>query len=199
MNDLENEGNRISGRLAILSDDELVRITKLQLPYVTSAYEVLFFRYHNKLYQVCFRYLKSAEDAEETASDTLLTVFNKLDQYEERASFKTWIYKIAHNNALTRLRRKQAEYIEYTDEISEVEIEQKAQSETVNSEQQEVNKLLDMLSIEDRSIVVFRMTGNLEFAEIAQVVDLKLSTVKMRYKRALEKMAIMAEEANSTD
>ncbi|BFT32217.1 RNA polymerase sigma factor SigX [Alteromonas sp. D210916BOD_24] len=192
MNDLENENIRLSDRLSQLSDDELVRIAKLQLPYVTTAYEAIFHRYHQKLLQVCFRYLKSAEEAEETVSDTLLIVFNKLNQFEERASFKTWLYRIAHNQALTRLRKKQAEYVELDEALSEIDHDSAKGVEGHNTEQQQLNKLLDMLTIEERSIVVFRMTGNLEFAEISQVLDLKLSAVKMRYKRTLEKMAAAA-------
>ena len=186
MNDQEYENLRLSDRLSKLSDDELVRIAKLQLPYVTAAYEALFHRYHQKLTQICYRYLKSAEEAEETVSDTLLIMFNKLVQFEERSSLKTWLYKIAHNQALTRLRRKQAEYVEFDDALPELEQKQGIGNEDASQEQLELNRLLDLLTLEERSIVVFRMTGNLDFAEIAQVVDQKLSTVKMRYKRALE-------------
>lgn len=192
MNDHENESLRLADRLSKLSDDELVRIAKLQLPYVTTAYEAIFHRYHQKLTQICYRYLKSAEEAEETVSDTLLIVFNKITQFEERSSLKTWLYKIAHNQALTRLRRKQAEYVEFDDALPELELSQGLGQEDGPQEQAELSRLLDLLSLEERSIVVFRMTGNLEFAEIAQVVDQKLSTVKMRYKRALEKMAVNA-------
>ena len=195
MNDHENESLRLADRLSKLSDDELVRIAKLQLPYVTTAYEAIFHRYHQKLTQICYRYLKSAEEAEETVSDTLLIVFNKITQFEERSSLKTWLYKIAHNQALTRLRRKQAEYVEFDETLPELEQSQSLGNEEASQgpqEQAELSRLLDLLSLEERSIVVFRMTGNLEFAEIAQVVDQKLSTVKMRYKRAIEKMAVNA-------
>lgn len=192
MNDHENESLRLSDRLSKLSDDELVRIAKLQLPYVTTAYEAIFHRYHQKLTQVCYRYLKSVEEAEETVSDTLLIVFNKITQFEERSSLKTWLYKIAHNQALTRLRKKQAEYVGFDDTLPEMEHSEGMVNEEASQEQAELSRLLDLLTIEERSIVVFRMTSNLEFAEIAQVVDQKLSTVKMRYKRALEKMAVNA-------
>ncbi len=192
MNDLENEKHRLSDRLLKLSDDELVRIAKLQLPYVTTAYEAIFHRYQQKLLQVCYRYLKSAEEAEETVNDTLLIVFNKLNQFEERSSFKTWMFKIAHNQALTRLRKKQAEHVELDESLPEIEHHASTDDDHSASEQQQLNKLLDTLTLEERSIVVFRMTGNLEFSEIAQVVEQKLSTVKMRYKRALEKMAVSA-------
>ncbi len=199
MNDLENEVIRLSDRLSQLSDDELVRIAKLQLPYVTTAYETIFHRYHKKLLQICFRYLKSAEEAEETVNDTLLIVFNKINQFEERAKFRTWVYKIAHNQALTRLRKKQAEHVELNEALSEIEKHEEQSQQDHTNEQQQLNKLLDLLSLEERSIVVFRMTGNLEFSEISQILDVKLSAVKMRYKRALEKMAVSAKKSHVSE
>jgi len=199
MNDLENEVIRFSDRLSQLSDDELVRIAKLQLPYVTTAYETIFHRYHKKLLQICFRYLKSAEEAEETVNDTLLIVFNKINQFEERAKFRTWVYKIAHNQALTRLRKKQAEHVELNEALPEIEKHEEQSQQDHTNEQQQLNKLLDLLSLEERSIVVFRMTGNLEFSEISQILDVKLSAVKMRYKRALEKMAVSAKKSHVSE
>ncbi len=199
MNDLENEEIRLSDRLSQLSDDELVRIAKLQLPYVTTAYETIFHRYHKKLLQICFRYLKSAEEAEETVNDTLLIVFNKINQFEERAKFRTWLYKIAHNQALTRLRKKQAEHVELNEALPEIEKHEEQSQQDHTNEQQQLNKLLDLLSLEERSIVVFRMTGNLEFSEISQILDVKLSAVKMRYKRALEKMAVSAKKSHVSE
>ena len=102
----ENKKNLVSDRLSQLEDSEIVRLACLQLPYVTTAYEVLFHRYHNKLIQICYRYLDSTEEAEEAVNDTMLNVFNNLKRFEQRASFKTWIYRIAYNQALTRLRKK---------------------------------------------------------------------------------------------
>jgi len=180
-----SENNLVSERLSTLDDSEIVRIARLQLPYITTAYEVLFHRYHNKLIQVCYRYLNSKEEAEEAVNDTMLKVFNNLHRFEQRASFKTWIYRIAYNQALTRLRKNK---------LNQVDLEEAENEEVLNTandladKNQQLNKLLDRLSIEERSIVVFRIAGDLEFSDIALIVDQKLSTVKMRYKRALGKM-----------
>jgi RNA polymerase sigma-70 factor (ECF subfamily) len=185
----ENDNNRVSDRLSQLDDLELVRIARLQLPYVTTAYEVLFHRYHKKLIQVCYRYLGSTEEAEEAVNDTMFSVFHNLAKFEDRASFKTWIYRIAHNQALTRLRKKQIDSVPL-DEASNV-AQQETQHISMDRDGQ-IDRMLAQLSLEERSIVVFRIAGDLEFSDIALVVDQKLSTVKMRYKRALEKMAISA-------
>ena len=185
----EGDNIRVSDRLSQKDDVELVRIARLQLPYVTTAYEVLFHRYHHKLIKVCYRYLGSTQEAEEAVNDTMLNVFNSLAKFEDRASFKTWIYRIAHNQALTRLRKKQLDIVDF-DEAEHVVMNDTPSSLAEDNES--IEHLLAQLSIEERSIVVFRIAGDLDFSDIALVVEEKLSTVKMRYKRALEKMAVSA-------
>jgi len=176
----------VSDRLSKLDDGELVRIARIQLPYVTTAYEVIFRRYHTKLIQVCYRYLGSIEEAEEAVNDTMLNVFSSIQRFEGRSSFKTWIYRIAHNQSLNRLRKKQL--LLTTMEEAYLVADDKGDHRSFNQSEQ-MNSALAKLSIEERSIVVFRIVGDLQFNEIADIVGQNLSTVKMRYKRAIEKMA----------
>jgi RNA polymerase sigma-70 factor (ECF subfamily) len=177
--------SRVSERLSQLDDNEILRIARIQLPYVTTAYEVIFHRYHSKLIQVCFRYLGSIEEAEETVNDTMLNVFNNIHRFEGRSSFKTWIYQIAHNQSLNRLRKKKLTLVA----MDEADFIAEEQVESVSFEDNEkIDLWLANLSVEERSIVVFRIVSGLKFNEISEIVDQNLSTVKMRYKRALEKI-----------
>ena len=147
----ERDNNRASDRLSQFEDSELVRIAKLQLPYVTTAYEVLFHRYHSRLVKVCFRYLSSLEEAEESVNDTMLSVFNSLKSFEQRSSFKTWIYRIAYNQSLNRLRKKRLDLvgIEEADSVAVEEVQTDSFSKNAR-----INQWLTTLSLEDRSIVV---------------------------------------------
>lgn len=185
MKNTRHHTSLVRQRLSKLNDGELVRIARIQLPYVTTAYEVIFHRYHRKLIQVCFRYLGSIEEAEEAVNDTMLNVFNSIQRFEGRASFKTWIYRIAHNQSLNRLRKKQLllATVEEGYLVADGHVDPKSYDEN-----EQMNSALAKLSIEDRSIVVFRIVSDLQFNEIADIVGHNLSTVKMRYKRALEKM-----------
>lgn len=185
MDNTEHDNRRVSDRLSQLEDAELVRIAQLQLPYVTTAYEVLFHRYHHALVKVCYRYLRSMEEAEETVSDTMFKVFNNIARFEQRASFKTWVYKIAHNLALTKLKKKQLDMVDLDEAMH---IAQDDSEANFADGKPQIDRWLDSLSIEDRSIIVFRVVGGLEFSEIADIVEQKLSAVKMRFQRALDKL-----------
>lgn len=175
----------VSQNLSQLEDAELVRIAQLQLPYVTSAYEELFNRYFKQVYYVCYRYMNSAEEAEECANDTMLKVFNNIQNYEERASFKTWLFRIAHNLCISLLRKKQLDQVSI-DEAMEIESPPTSEESSDHS----IDALLSQLNMEDRSIIIFRVVNELEFQQIAEITGLKLSAVKMRYKRALEKISV---------
>lgn len=188
MESVHHNRNVVQQRLADLEDKELVRIAKLQLPYVTTAFESLFSRYHDKLSAVCYRYLSSQEETEEAVNDIMLLVFNNINTFEERSSFSTWVYKIANNEAVSRLRKKRLNTVNLEEAL---DVPDETSSE--QSDNSYVNTWLDTLSLDDRSIVVFRVAGDLEFKEIAEITGLKLSAVKMRYKRALEKLSRFTE------
>jgi RNA polymerase sigma-70 factor (ECF subfamily) len=183
MEPTEHARDRVSDRLSQLEDSELVRVAQFQLPYVTTAYEVLFHRYYKLLTQFCYRYLGSTEEAEETVSDTMFNVFNNIQSFEQRASFKTWVYKIAHNLSLSKLRKKQLDLVDLDEAVH---VESAPNENEYRQPKAKIDVWLNTLKLEDKSSVVVRIVGGLEFQEIADIVDQKLSTVKMRFKRALD-------------
>ncbi|MEJ2418517.1 MAG: sigma-70 family RNA polymerase sigma factor [Exilibacterium sp.] len=173
-------------RLFHLSDSELLEISRRELPYVTIAYEALISRYQSRIKNICYRYTSCSEEAEEITQEVMLKVFHSIREFRGNSSFKTWLYRIAYNEAASALRcQKQILHIEYDGVECESDTPERQQN---NSEEQRVNQWLKQLDAMDRSIVVFRCTEDLTYNEIAIIVGLKLSAVKMRYQRALEKL-----------
>lgn len=175
-------------RLAELPDDELISISRRQLPHVTTAYEVLIKRYQDRLLRTCNRYLCSFHDAEEAVHEILLRVFHHLPGFKGESSFKTWLYRIAYNESMNVL-RKRRDHVN----VDDLELDSDAitladggpEAAVMN---RQVEKLLARLNQEDRTVVVFRTVAELEFQEIADILQQNLSTVKMRYQRAIEKL-----------
>jgi len=173
-------------RLAELSDTELVAIARRQLPHVTTAYEALMRRYQERLIRTCNRYLGSLEDAQEAVHESMLRVFHGLDKFKGDASFKTWLFRIAHNEAMNVLRKRKdhASLDELGEELHASDPDRVEQQVMA----QRVDKVLSQLNQEDRTVIVFRTVAELEFQEIADILEQNLSTVKMRYQRAIEKL-----------
>lgn len=175
-------------RLATLPDDDLVVIARRQLPHVTTAFEVLAKRYQERLLRTCNRHLFSFYDAEEAVHETLLRVFHHLPQFKGDSSFKTWLFRIAHNESVNILRKRKNHLS--LDDPGDIAVEEISRSENLDAvlASRQANRLLAHLSQEDRTVVVFRLVAELEFQEIADILQQNLSTVKMRYQRALEKL-----------
>ncbi|RLT94773.1 sigma-70 family RNA polymerase sigma factor [Ketobacter sp.] len=177
----------IRAQLAEKNDEQLVAIARRQLPHVTLAYEVLMRRYQDALMRTCTRYLGSVHDAEEVVHEVMLKVFHGLARFKGESSFKTWLYRIAHNESMTWLRKRK----------DQLDLDSVSEDDYLATDQHGVERdvmglrlerWINRLGPEDKSIVVYRGIAELEFKEIADIMDMSLSAVKMRYQRALDKL-----------
>jgi len=173
-------------RIKELNDLELVSLTQKQLPYVTVAYEELMRRYQAHLHSIALRYVGNNADAEEVVHDVMLKVFVNIKKFESRSSFKTWIYRLTYNESVDKIRAIAKHATDQDQEVDLIPAEETEQCSS--SELSAIDSWMNKLNAIDRSIVVFRVQFELDFKEIAQIVDLNLSTVKMKHKRALEKL-----------
>lgn len=173
-------------RIKELDELELVALAQRQLPYVTFAYEELMRRYQKQLHSIALRYLRNNSDAEEVVHDVMLKAFVNLKNFENRSSFKTWIYRLTFNESVDKIRA-----VSKHPSTPELEVDLLPSREiqhSLSAESAILDQWMKQLNAIDRSIIVFRVQFELDFKEIAQIVDLNLSTVKMKHKRALEKL-----------
>jgi RNA polymerase sigma factor (sigma-70 family) len=93
-----------------LSDEEVAQLCMAQLPYIATAFEEILGRYEAVVLRSCHRFLGNASEAEEACQDVFLRVFPKINQFEGRSSFRTWLYRIAFNVCLSRQKKLQKRY-----------------------------------------------------------------------------------------
>ncbi|NIP98263.1 MAG: sigma-70 family RNA polymerase sigma factor [Akkermansiaceae bacterium] len=179
--------SRPQKRLEKLSDAELVGRCRKELPEELASYRELLRRYEGLVFHTCHKILGNRLDAEEAAQDALTQVFYKIHQFEGRAAFRTWLYRIVRNYCQDRLSKM----------IREREVKEAYEQHTVNSvpdheesRQRErvasmVEEALDRLKSSEREIVVLRFISGLTIQEIADVIEVGLSAAKMRLYRAL--------------
>ncbi len=79
------------------------------------AFSELVNAYSERIYNLGLRILRKKEDAEDILQETFLTVIQKIDTFDGRSSFFTWIYRIATNVALMKLRKKKPQYVDLPD------------------------------------------------------------------------------------
>lgn len=71
-----------------------------------AAFEDLMRRHEDRVFAVCLRTLRDREAALDATQDTFITVFRKLDRFDGRSAFTTWLHRVAVNTALDRIRRE---------------------------------------------------------------------------------------------
>lgn len=168
-----------------ITDEDLVYLAKRELPHTTQAYAELVKRHSKYVFQIAFGITNDNGAAEDVAQDVFVTVFDKLHGFEERSTFKTWITTITTRRSLTWLQKRKTDHLDI-DEV--IESSPELASDNCATEGRLYQQLTSKLSEGEREIVTLRFVADLEFSEIAELLDEKLSAIKMRFYRAVEKM-----------
>jgi RNA polymerase sigma-70 factor (ECF subfamily) len=134
-------------------------------------------RYLKRLFNVALRMLDSVEDAEDVTQTVFLNAFLKLQTYDPRYKFFSWIYRMTVNESLNVLkRRKRTVTLEAVPHVA-------APGAAVDSAaevQDRVEKALMCLRPDDRAVVVLKHFVSFSYEEIADVLEIPVRTVKSR-------------------
>ncbi len=186
--------------MAALTDEELVARCKSELPRDTRSYEMLVQRHMNRVYSQVYQVVSNKEEAEDIAQEVFVKVYNGLHKFDQRASFSSWLYRIAANSTLDALdkiqrrpkaahagnSRKATEHEEDTDPLrSQATSEAGPEESVIQAELREcIRGVLRKLDYEQARLLVMRDFNDVSYDEIAKALSASLSTVKMRIHRA---------------
>lgn len=156
-----------------------------------SKFEVLVGAYQQRIYSTLLGMLGNRQDAEDVTQETFLTAFRKLDQFERRSSFYTWLHRIAFNAAIDLQRRKKRtrNRLVSSDVIDTIERagQQSSSPESIviaNETVTQVQLAMSRLDVERRNIIALRDLQEMDYAEIASMLDIPVGTVRSRLHRA---------------
>ncbi len=146
-----------------------------------AAFRTLVERYQRPLYNAAFRIVGNGGDAEDITQVVFLKIVERLDEYDPKYKFFSWIYRIAVNEALNLLRR--GERVEPLDDELDFEGPAGDNPEQQVSEMQlsrQVQSALMRLKPDDRAVLTLRHFSDCSYAEIGDVLGLEEKTVKSR-------------------
>ncbi len=159
------------------------------------AFEVLVSGSEGKVYSHLLRLLGNPDDARDLLQETYLSAFRHLKSFKGDAAFSTWVYRIATNHALMRLRKKNPETVGL-DEIT-VPSHEELKGRTISNWavnprdavlRKEVRRMLDQaiqaLPATYRAVVVLRDIQGMDTAETAEILGISEGAVKTRLHRA---------------
>ena len=150
------------------------------------ALEVLLARHFDRVHTICRRVTGHPEDALDATQEALIAVTRGLHRYDGRSLFTTWLYRVATNAALDELRRRKrrpepAELID--DRPLGGAGAGSAPFESAVTARLDIDAALAGLSPEFRAAVVLRDLCDLDYAEIAEALDVPIGTVRSRIAR----------------
>jgi len=144
------------------------------------ALDELYRRHYSQIYALCYRILGRSEDAEDAMQAAFVHAFRELPGFRGDCLARTWLYRIATNEAINALRKRKRS-------VSDAEIESSAlapDDAPAVHRKIAVTAALDELRPDHHVILVLRYWEDLSYDEICSVLGLSMPTVKMRLSRA---------------
>ncbi|AGX02194.1 MULTISPECIES: RNA polymerase sigma factor SigW [Bacillaceae] len=152
--------------------------------------------YKDKVFQLCFRMLGNRHEAEDIAQEAFLRAYVNIQSFNIDLKFSTWLYRIATNLCIDRIRKKKPDYfldaeVAGTDGLtmySQIAADTRLPEEDVESLelQETIQNEISKLPEKYRSVIVLKYIEELSLNEISEIMDLPLGTVKTRIHRGRE-------------
>ncbi|MBI4455051.1 MAG: sigma-70 family RNA polymerase sigma factor [Acidobacteria bacterium] len=158
----------------------------------TSRFNVLIQRWQKRIFNFIYRNLGDYEEARDLTQDTFAKVFLKLKDLDDTSKFSSWIYKVALNECRMAFRRAKGrqkvplEIYHQTeaqgDEFCRIKSEEESPEEHLQKKESvdRLREMIRMIPEEQRAVILMKEYENLKFHEIAEILDVPLSTVKSR-------------------
>jgi RNA polymerase sigma-70 factor, ECF subfamily len=166
------------------ADIDLVREVKTGN---VSAFSELVRRHEKALYRLALRFSRDHGTAEDIVQESFVKAYQKLASFEERSSFKSWLFRIAINTSKNKLRGQSGNEVDIED--VQLAVDPKVEEDVEFKEVQgfihdEVQKLPER----QRIALTLRVFEELSFQEIAQIMDCPYDTAKANYRHAVLKI-----------
>lgn len=156
----------------------------------THLFAVLYDRYVSMVYNKCYGFASSKEEAQDLTHDIFIKLFVKLRTFNGTAKFSTWLYTFTYNfcvNYVTRNNYKKNEK-NFEGEISDSNELDSNEESIFEMKSEKLKKALEIIEPNDKMILLLKYQDDFSIKEIMNAIDISESAAKMRLKRAREKL-----------
>jgi len=163
------------------------------------AFDKLLSRYEAAVITFCYAFMRNREAAEDLAQETFMRVFRNARRYQPVAKFTTWLYRIAANLCINELKKGKLRHSLSLDEaagpdpdgtkiIERIAADDKSplNDAEYHEAQSLIGKAIDHLPDDQRTTLIMVEYHHMQYQEIAEVLEVSVSAIKMRVKRARE-------------
>ena len=174
-----------------ISDEELVY--KIVATNNTHLFAVLYDRYVSVVYNKCYGFSKNKEEAQDLTHDVFIKLFVKLRTFKGNSKFSTWLYSFTYNYCVNYVQRdlhkKNEKITVVTDQVKDdQELDEIDDATLFELKSDKLAKAMALIEPNDKIILLMKYQDDLSIKEISGVLEIGESAVKMRLKRAKEKV-----------
>ncbi len=159
-----------------------------------ASFAVLVEKYKQMAFSLSLKITKNREDAEEVAQDAFIKAYRSLGNFKGGATFKTWFFRIVYTTAISRVRTKPKHLVSFEDhKISDKELmdaESAIDQLTAEERSFHLYQAIELLDPGERAILNLYYFEDLPVEEIAEIVDLSVSNVKVKLFRSRKKLYV---------
>jgi len=176
-------------------DPKILEWVEAALAEDQDAFAELVYLFQDPVYNLCYRMLGDAGEAEDATQEAFLRAFLNLRRYDTKRSFKTWLMSIASNHCIDRWRKRRMQLVSLDDEPTAAALALSSsdplpEQAALSAEQSEMLQgLLMKLEESYRLPLILRYWYDYSYAEIAQLMDTTESAIKSRLFRARRTLA----------
>ncbi len=150
--------------------------------------------YQQPIYNHCYRVLQNRDEAEDAAQEVFLRAYTRLNSYDDRYKFSTWLFSIASHYCIDRLRSRRVQLVSWEDvapwySCPDQDVPQPEGALLKAEAAGEVRLLLEALSPGYRTVIILKYWHTLSYQEIAQTLETTVTAVKSKLFRARKVMA----------
>lgn len=197
--ELNNFGLSISSdaakRIEEMTDNELIVAIREEN---AELYGEIVNRYQGKLFAYLYRLIGEKEEAEDLLQDVFIKTFKNINSYDTDRKFSSWIYRIAHNEAVNHIKRKSLKRFVSIENITSTKDRLETSSTEDNAEiswirketSQEVDEAIKHLPLKYRQVLVLRYYSDKSYEEISEILGKPVNTIGTLIKRAKSKLSV---------
>lgn len=183
------------------TDNELVTIVRDKDP---ERYAELIERYQGKLFAYLYRLTGAREETEDLLQDVFIKAFRNLRSYDTSRKFSSWIYRIAHNEAVNHIKRRALKRFIPWEDITATKdmLVMSSSAEGADTTQMreetrtEVDEAINRLPFKYKQVLVLRYYSDKSYEEISDILGKPINTVGTLINRAKKRMAAEIEKNN---
>jgi len=161
----------------------------------TNAFAALVNRYKDMVFTLSLKMIKNREEAEEVAQDTFIKAYSSLRQFKGDSKFSTWIYRVAYNTCLDRIKKNKKEDLNISiDEFSShlIKTMDNALSALEDKERkQTIQNCLNLLPGEENYLLTLFYFEEQSLEEIGKIMSITPNNVKVKLFRSRQKLAVI--------